>query len=207
MMHLQLALPSHTLKAPIPKSVSNMHPRSSSEISLGQTMWVLACSCFLIVPFLLSSSLFKFSRTMVKIVQYRHQARVSWRRYELQPLYLDFTLTFNESVGRSKNSCDSSIKVCRPATGWARAKWEPQAWKWIRTIHQRPTLYLCLLAFLDSCFLHLTRTFQTLHMWCSRIPQNHTSYLQLGNSKGKPLGITMSTPTLTLEGTTLHTHG
>ena len=35
-------------------------------------------------------------------------------------------------------------------------------------------------------------------------------YLQpmlLGNSKGIPMGITMSTPTLTLEGNTLHTHG
>ena len=29
----------------------------------------------------------------------------------------------------------------------------------------------------------------------------------LGKSKGKPLGITMSTPTLTIEGNTLHTHG
>ena len=29
----------------------------------------------------------------------------------------------------------------------------------------------------------------------------------LGNSKGIPMGITMSTPTLTLEGNTLQTHG
>ena len=32
-------------------------------------------------------------------------------------------------------------------------------------------------------------------------------HIRLGNSKGIPMGITMSTPTLTLEGNTLHTHG
>jgi len=31
--------------------------------------------------------------------------------------------------------------------------------------------------------------------------------LAVGNSKGKPMGITMSTPTLTLKGNTLQTHG
>ena len=31
--------------------------------------------------------------------------------------------------------------------------------------------------------------------------------LCVGNSKGIPMGITMSTPTLTLEGNTLQTHG
>ena len=31
--------------------------------------------------------------------------------------------------------------------------------------------------------------------------------LRVGNSKGIPMGITMSIPTLTLEGNTLHTHG
>ncbi|KDR70756.1 hypothetical protein GALMADRAFT_144627 [Galerina marginata CBS 339.88] len=37
-----------------------------------------------------------------------------------------------------KASCSLSIKVRQPTSSWT--KWKPQAWKCVRTIHQRPTL-------------------------------------------------------------------